>query len=64
MNRPCVTEVDAAALFGNLDSVKYLVAKGADVNAMNKDGITPLRVATEFGKLEVAEFLKQHGAKE
>jgi len=40
-----------------LDVVKYLVTKGADVNAMSKDDITPLMDAASKGNLEVVEFL-------
>ena len=45
---------------GRLDMVKFLVEKGADVNARGNDGETPLTLAT---KQDVVDFLKQHGAK-
>ena len=53
-----------AALCGQLDVVKCLVDKGADVNAMDKHGGTPLSVAVAIGKVDVIEFLKLHGANE
>ena len=49
----------------NLEAVKYLVEKGADVNIADKEGKTPLKIALERDKTkEIAEFLRQYGAKE
>ena len=47
-----------------LDIVQYLVDKGADVNAKDKDGRTPMMTAKKKRHKNVVEFLKQHGAKE
>ena len=44
--------------------VKLLVAAHADVNAKNNDGETPLQLVVRRGDTELAEFLRQHGAKE
>ena len=52
------------ALCGQPEVVKYLVAQGADVNAMEKNGGTPLSIAVAIGKVDVVEFLKPHSAKE
>jgi ankyrin repeat protein len=41
-----------------------LIANGADVNAKNDDGETPLYVATVYGKKEVADLLRKHGGQE
>ena len=47
------------------DDDDALVDLGADVNAMEHElGRTPLAWALENGHLEVAEFLRQHGAEE
>ena len=56
-----------AARGGHIDVVKFLVDKGADVNACiykdNALGANVLAIAKAKGKPEVVEFLKQHGAK-
>ncbi len=48
----------------NLEAVKHLVEKGADVNIADKEGKTPLKIALEQNETEIADFLRQHGAKE
>ena len=47
---------------GNLQSVKQHLAKGLDINAKNKDGVTALQIATLLGQYEIAELLVQKGA--
>ena len=39
-----------------------LLQHGADVNAMEADGRTPLFCATELGNIEIAQYLLQRGA--
>lgn len=46
---------------GNLESVKSLLDKGADVNAKMEGGVTPLMVASVQGNLEVANLLLDRG---
>ena len=41
---------------------EFLLANGADVNAKNRRGATPLHVAARAGQKEVAEFLLANGA--
>ena len=41
-----------------------LTNKGADVNAKDNAGKTPLALAVEKDKKEIAELLRKHGAKE
>jgi len=41
---------------------EVLIAHGADVNAKNDDGLTPLLYAAGYGRLEVVEALLAHGA--
>lgn len=54
----------AASGEGKLETVKLLIEKGADVNAKDKNGNTPLKNALSHGKTEIAEFLREAGAKE
>jgi ankyrin repeat protein len=44
--------------------LELLLAKGADVNAMNNQGQTPLRLAVAKGHKDVVESLRQHGGHE
>lgn len=48
------------------DLVELLLAKGADVNAKDDNGVTPLRRAVQGGDQDrdVAEVLRQHGGHE
>jgi ankyrin repeat protein len=41
-----------------------LLSHGADPNIKDKEGRTPLAIATEEGHKGLVELLKQHGAKE
>jgi hypothetical protein len=47
-----------AARFGYLDAVKWLLANGADVNAVAYNGFTPLHLAED--RDTIAEILKKH----
>ncbi|MCK6501411.1 MAG: ankyrin repeat domain-containing protein, partial [Nitrospira sp.] len=54
------TALHLAAHLGNLDAVSLLVRSGADVNATNREGVTPLlRAAADSAKVAL---LLQHGA--
>ena len=44
------------------DATRLLLEHGADINAQNKDGRTPLHVAAENGRVEVVRVLHEHGA--
>ena len=43
-------------------TVRLLIAKGADVNAKNDDGGTPLHIAADWGRKEIVELLIAKGA--
>ena len=52
-----------AAMNGDIAGVTTELHKGADVNAKNKDGETPLDYAIEFNQTEIANLLRKHGGK-
>jgi len=58
------TPLHDAARFGHVAIVRILLSVGANCGAMNKDGSTPLALAQEHGKAEVATMLQQHTAGE
>lgn len=47
---------------GDLEHMQTLLAKRADLNAVNAQGWTPLHVAAAGGNVEVVELLLKHGA--
>ena len=50
-----------AALVGSLDTLKLLVAKGANVNGLAEDGTTALLAAASSGHIEVMNYLLEAG---
>lgn len=50
-----------ASTFGHKDIAEMLIAKGADLNAVDKDGCTPLDRALQEGHTSIAELLFAHG---
>jgi ankyrin repeat protein len=54
--------IHAAAQYGNIEAVKQHLAAGADVNAKDGEGYTPLHNAASDGHKEVAELLIANGA--
>jgi ankyrin repeat protein len=51
-----------AIFYKNIESAKYLVEKGADVNLAAKNGISPLMMAIQNKDLEFVKFLIEKGA--
>ncbi|KAF8625565.1 hypothetical protein AX15_005328 [Amanita polypyramis BW_CC] len=49
----------AAASYGQLDILRYLISRGGDVNITDDDGDTPLYTVEN---IETAKFLIDHGA--
>ena len=52
-----------AAYEGNIEAVKQHLAAGANVNAKDDVGKTPLDGAIEFKHPEIADLLRKHGGK-
>ena len=50
------------ARFGSLASARALIEGGADVNATQSGGITPLHLTAAQGKTEMLQLLLRHGA--
>ena len=58
-----VTPLHVASVFGKEEISELLINSGADVNALMKDGRTPLDLAIELKKTKTAALLQKHGAK-
>jgi ankyrin repeat protein len=54
--------LNVASIAGDLDVVKAVLGKGADVNAKDHDGSTPLIYAAELGHLDLLKVLLANGA--
>ncbi|CAD6185136.1 unnamed protein product [Caenorhabditis auriculariae] len=54
--------IHVAADFGQAEVIKYLISLGADFNAPDKFGITPLLAAVWEGHLEATKVLLSNGA--
>ena len=59
-----LTPLHCAANYNLTDLVRLLLEKGADVNAVNKDGKTPLDLAEENGNKEVVDILRHYSEKD
>jgi ankyrin repeat protein len=51
-----------ATIAGSVDTLKYLLKAGADVNAKNKDDASAVHFAAGDGCVEILEILKEAGA--
>ena len=56
------TLLSTAALYGQLDVARYLIEKGANVNAANRDGNAPLHTAAFLCRKEFVKLLLKNGA--
>ncbi len=57
-----VTALHVAALGGHMFVVELLVKAGANINAVDEDGMTPLLNAVKGNFANVAKYLVEHGA--
>ena len=58
-----VTPLHRAASKVHKEIAERLIAKGADVNAKDKNGRTPLDWAVNWNQAETADILRKHGGK-
>lgn len=56
------TALHGAARAGQTAMVEWLLAQGANPNALDYEGKTPLTVALEADHSDVADLLREHGA--
>lgn len=54
--------VVVSSLYDNLEKCRVLLSAGADINAMNCYGETPLHTAITVDRRDVCEYLLKHGA--
>ncbi|GJD00105.1 hypothetical protein ColKHC_08930 [Colletotrichum higginsianum] len=57
------TPLHFAVMNGHRSVVKFLCARGCDVNARSSNGTSPLHLAARFKKLKVAKALIEAGCK-
>ena len=60
----CKTALTEAVLDGGTETVKVLIAAGADVNVELEDGETALMIAAVAGDTKIVEILRQAGARQ
>ena len=58
-----ITPLLNAAMGGYKETTELLIAEGADVNVRGFLGKTPLNMAVDEGKKEIADLLRKHGGK-
>ena len=56
------TALHNAAAHGNEEIAAYLIAQGAEVNALDNEGETPLFLAAMHGQIELVRLLLANGA--
>jgi ankyrin repeat protein len=50
---------EASSHNGNLEIVKLLIEKGANINAKDLDGLTPRDYALKNGHKEIAKYIEE-----
>jgi ankyrin repeat protein len=61
-NAPAFMPLDAAVSTGQLESVKLVLAHGANINAVNSGGRTALHIATLSDNWDIVKLLLESGA--
>ena len=62
INSPVSSPLFPAAWGNSPAAVRLLLARGADPNVRRANGLTPLHIASENGKIEIARLLIEYGA--
>ena len=57
-----MTPLMVAASFNDFDMVELLISKGADVNGVDKYGMSATDYVKRMGQKKMLEFLQEHGA--
>jgi len=57
------TVLHASAIAGDLRTLRFLVANGADVNSIDRAGDSPAELAATRGHQDCVAFLQEHGGK-
>ena len=57
-----MTPLHCASQIGDLEIVKHLLERGANIEAQDQDGVTPLHCASYIGHLEIVKHLLERGA--
>ncbi len=57
-----ITPLHIAAIYGNVDCARALLAAGSDMAAQDEDCQSPLFLALSFGHVEVVRLLLEEGA--
>jgi ankyrin repeat protein len=59
-----MTALHGAVMFAQVEMVRWLIEHGAEPNPMNYENKTPLKLAVEGGKDEIAAILRASGGVE
>ncbi|OSN07496.1 hypothetical protein AU511_04325 [Lonsdalea iberica] len=57
------TTLHLASIIGNKEIVVFLLKKGADVNATDREGYSPLVIAEANNHRDIVALLVKHGGK-
>ena len=57
------TPLHAAAVTGHIPIIIYLLSQGADIDALDREGDSPLQLAISNGNTKAAAYLEKQGAK-
>ena len=50
------------SLNGDLETLKYLISKGANIESSTEEGFTPLHIASQEDHLDIIKYLVENGA--